>query len=280
MNPFRPIFFLLAVAVVGRPAGAAESVTVPIGTSIELEVQTPFSSSSGKAGERFTARTVSGVAVEGHLAIPAGTVVTGQLKKVRAPQDGAKSAAVALKFERIQLPQAPNADIEGQLTSLQADERRRILDEWARLSTGYMVDVVLIGAGTEADRKVSTLVGVSGLDRGDLVDTWAKSGLGPDRVDVTAGTRLTMELEKALTVHAASSARGKADRNIYVSEATIREAQAALKGRGLFTGEANGLLDRPTRNALARFQIDRGQPATGDADEATLRELKVAVTSR
>jgi hypothetical protein len=188
---------------------------------------------------------------------------------------------VALKFERIQLPQAPNADIEGQLTSLQADERRRILDEWARLSTGYMVDVVLIGAGTEADRKVSTLVGVSGLDRGDLVDTWAKSGLGPDRVDVTAGTRLTMELEKALTVPAASNnARGKADRNIYVSETTIREAQTALKGRGLYTGEANGLLDRPTRNALARFQIDRGQPPTGDADEATLRELKVAVRSR
>jgi hypothetical protein len=280
MNPLRPVLFLLTAVALGLPAHAADTVTVPVGTSIELEVQTPFSSSSGKAGDRFSARTVSGVAVEGHLAIPAGTVVTGQLKKVRAPQDGAKSAAMALKFERIQLPQSPNADIEGQLTSLKADERRRILDEWARLSTGYMVDVVLIGAGTEADLKVSTLVGVSGLDRGELVDTWAKSGLGPDRVDVTAGTRLTMELEKALTVPVASSARGKADRNIYVSAATIREAQVALKGRGLYTGEANGLLDRPTRNALARFQIDRGQPPTGDADEGTLRELKVMVTAK
>src|SRR5688500_11180800 len=253
MNSCRPIFFLLALAALGWPADAAESVPVPVGTSIELADQTPFSSSSGKSGDRCTARTVSGVAVEGHLAITAGTVVTGQLKKVRAPQDGAKSAAVALKFERIQLPQAQNADIEGQLTSLQADERRRILDEWARLSTGYTVDVVLIGAGSEPNRKVSTLLGVSGLDRGDLVDTRAKSGLGPDRVDVAAGTRLTMELEKALTVPAARTARGKADRNIYVSEATIREAQVALKGRGLYTGEATGQLDRPTRNALARF---------------------------
>lgn len=280
MNPCRLFLLLLAAASLGLPASAADTVTVPVGTSIELEVQTAFSSSSGKAGERFTARTVNGVAVEGQLAIPAGTTVTGQLKKVRAPQDGAKSAAVALKFERIQLPQAQNADIEGQLTSLQADERRRILDEWARLSTGYTVDVVLIGAGTEANRRVSTLVGVSGLDRGELVDSWAKSGLGPDRVDVTPGTRLTMELEKPLTVPAAGTARGKADRNIYISEATIREAQVALKGRGLYTGEANGQLDRPTRNALARFQIDRGQPATGDADEATLRELKVMVTSK
>jgi hypothetical protein len=274
------LFSAMLFAFLAVPLGASDSVTVPVGTSIELEVQTPFSSQTAKDGERFTAKTVTGVAVEGRVAIPAGTVVIGQLKKVRSPRDGAKSAAVALKFERMQLASNGNADIEGQLTSLQADERRKMIEEWARLSTGYTIDVVLIGAGTEADRKVSTLVGVSGLDRGELVDTWAKSGLGPDRVDVTPGTRVTMELEKPLVVATGGAPRKPQDRNIYTSEATIREAQVALKGHGLYAGESNGQLDRPTRNALARFQIDHGQPATGDADEATLRELRVAVANK
>ena len=34
-----------------------------------------------------------------------------------------------------------------------------------------------------------------------------------------------------------------------------------------------GILDGPTRRAIAAFQIDRGQPATGDLDDVTAKEL-------
>jgi peptidoglycan hydrolase-like protein with peptidoglycan-binding domain len=55
----------------------------------------------------------------------------------------------------------------------------------------------------------------------------------------------------------------------------VRRAQQALKARGLYAGEATGVLDEPTRRAVAAFQIDRGQPATGDLDDLTARELAV-----
>jgi hypothetical protein len=274
MKPGIVPFVLAAGLAVPILARAADSLVLPAGTAIELEVQTAFSSATVKDGEKFTARTVGGVAVEGQLAIPAGSTVYGQIKKVRSPRDGAKSAAVALKFERLDLPGSPNTDIEGVLTTLKADERRRMLDEWAKISTGYTVDVVLIGAGTEANRKVSTLVGTSGLDRGDLVDNWAKTGLGPDRVDVVPGTRVSMQLEKPVTVPSQGAATGKADRNIFTSAATIKEAQTALKARGLYKGELNGLLDRATRNAIVHYQIDRGLQPTGDADQATVESLR------
>ncbi len=274
--------FLLLGVVVGLalPAAGATELTLPAGTALEIEVQSPFSSSTSKDGEKFTARTTQDVGVEGQMAIPAGSTVYGQIKKIRTPRDGAKSAAVAVKFERIDLPGRKNVDIEGVLTSLQADERKRIVEEWAKVSTGYTVDVVLIGAGTEANRKVSTLVGLSGLDRGELVDTWAKSGLGPDRVDVSPGTRISLELEKALTVQALGVMRSAGGRELFTSEATVREVQTILTRRGLYKGEVHGRLDRPTRGALVHFQIDSGLQPSGDADRATVEALRAPLPAR
>jgi len=55
--------------------------------------------------------------------------------------------------------------------------------------------------------------------------------------------------------------------------------QQALKSRNYYTGEATGTLDQPTRDALARFQLDQKQPATGDADEPTVTALGMNTAS-
>jgi hypothetical protein len=265
---------LLAAAGLAALAAAASAadVTLPKGTVVELTVATPFDSGRAARGDTFRATVTRSVFVDGRRAIPKGAVVIGDVKHVRSPRDGAKSAAIGVKFEELQTG-GRRYDIEGVLTSLKADDRKKILEHQARLATGRKVDVVLIGEGTAANRRVSTLVGTSGEDRDDLADEWAASALGPDFVDVVAGTVVAMRLDDAVTVAVSPGTPGHGDRALIAAADEVRRAQRALAARGLLGGEPSGTLDDATRAALAGFQIEIGQPATGDLDRATLAAL-------
>lgn len=253
-------------------SAATERVTLPKGTSLEVRVVTPFDSNGVVKGRTFQAAVLRPLYAGGRLVVPKDAVIMGEIKHVRSPKNGAKSAAIAIKFETLDAGGELH-DIEGVLTSFQADERKKILEQEAKLTTGRKLDVVLIGSGTEPNLKASTLVGTSGENREDLSDEWAASGLGPAFVGVSRGTVLAMRLDKPVTIIAGAGAPEPGDRNILVSADDVKRAQQALKARGAYAGEATGVLDEPTRRAIASFQIDRGQPATGDLDDVTAREL-------
>jgi hypothetical protein len=266
------LFIAAAVAAAAVNAAARDTVTIPQGTYLEIRSETPFDSDHANKGDTFTAKVTHGLWVEGQQAIPAGSTVTGVIKSVRSPREGAKSAAVGVKFETLTVG-GETHPIAGVLVSLKADERKRILEQQGKIATGRKVDVILIGHGTEANMKVNTLVGISGADTDDLADEWARSGLGPAIVRVIPGTNLTMQFDKALTLGATAGKRASGDRNIYTTTDTVKSLQRALKEKSYYTGEPTGTLDQATRDAIARFQLEQGQSATGDADEATVRAL-------
>jgi len=269
---------LVALAVLASAAAPTE-VTLPKGTSIELRIVTPFDSDRAVKGKAFQAAVLRPLHVGGRLVIPRDAVVMGEIKHVRSQRDGSKSAAIGLKFGTLEFPGRAYR-IEAALTSVQADERKKILEQEAKLVTGRKVDVVLIGSGTEPNQKASMLVGSSGANREDLADEWAAAGLGPSVVAITRGTVVAMRLDHALTLPALAGAPANGDRNVLVSADDVRRAQQALKTRRLYAGDASGILDEPTRRAIAAFQIDRGQPATGDLDEVTAQELNAAAPAR
>jgi putative peptidoglycan binding protein len=267
----------LAATTLGAVGARGADLTLPKGTAFEVRTETPLSAATAKKGDTFQARTRNALWVDGRLAIPAGSLVSGEVKVVKSPREGAKSAALAIKFEDLTVG-GHRYDIEGVLTSLKHDDRTKILELYPKLTTGRKVDVILIGSGTEPTRRVSTLVGLSGEGREDLADEWGTSGLGPATLDVDPGTFLAVQLDAPVTVEASTgAARGRDDRVIFVNAATVKAAQEALKARANYSGPITGELDQATRNALARFQIDQKQPASGDADEATLRALGVTL---
>ena len=270
-----PLVGALCLGLAVSASAAKDEVTLPKGTSIEVRVVTPVDSERAQKGGVFQAAVLRPLFAGGRLVIPKDAVVMGEIKHVRSAKNGAKSAAVAIKFETLDAGGALH-DIEGVLTSFQADERKKILEQEAKLTTGRKVDVVLIGSGTEPNYKASTLVGTSGENREDLADEWAASGLGPATVTITRGTALAMRLDKPVTIAVTAGAPAAGDRNILVAADDVRRAQQALKARGSYAGEATGILDEPTRRAIASYQIDRGQPATGDLDDVTARELQAA----
>lgn len=265
----------LCLALAASASAAKDTVTLPKGTSIEVRVVTPVDSERAVRGGVFQAAVLRPLFAGGRLVIPQDAVVMGEIKHVRSAKNGARSAAVAIKFETLDAGGQLH-DIEGVLTSFKTDERRKILEQEAKLTTGRKVDVVLIGSGTEPDLKASTLVGTSGENREDLADEWAASGLGPATVNITRGTVLAMRLDKPVTITAGAGAQGPGDRNILVAAEDIKRAQQALKARGAYAGAVSGILDEPTRRAIATFQIDKGQPATGDLDDVTAKELTAA----
>ena len=186
-------------------SAAAADVTLPKGTSIEVRIVTPFDSDHAVKGKTFAAAVLRPLYVGGRLVIPKDAVVMGEFKHVRSPKDGAESAAIVVKFETLQFPGRTH-DIEGVLTSFQADERKKILEQEAKLTTGRKVQVIFIGKGSEPTLKADTLVGLTGEEREELADGWALSGLGPAFTSVPRDTVVAMRLDNSLS--AARSGRG------------------------------------------------------------------------
>jgi hypothetical protein len=206
-------------------------------------------------------------------AVPRAAGVWAEAKHVRTPRAGAKSAAVALKFEELKIGDK-TWNIEGVLTSLQRDDSKKILEHEAKRATGRKLDVVLIGAGTESSKRASMLVGTSGENREDLADEWAASGLGPGFVVVAPDTVLAFRLEKPLTLEESHGRPPEdPDRVILVSDDAVKAAQKALAAAGAYKGPITGTLDEPTRRAIASYQIDHEVPATGDLDRETVQFL-------
>ncbi len=60
----------------------------------------------------------------------------------------------------------------------------------------------------------------------------------------------------------------------------IKQAQALLKQRGFYAGEATGKLDTPTRDGLRKYQEAEGLKVTGTLNAATLQKMNVTLTDK
>jgi hypothetical protein len=94
----------LLVAVPEASAGSAahgESVIVPSGTVLEVEFLDDLSSETSIAGDRFRARVVEGVNVDGHVAIRTGDEVVGTVLEAVPSKKIGGSASLRLGIESV-----------------------------------------------------------------------------------------------------------------------------------------------------------------------------------
>lgn len=69
-------------------------------------------------------------------------------------------------------------------------------------------------------------------------------------------------------------------KEVKADTAQIIEAQTRLRDWGYYNGELTGVLDTPTRNAIADFQRGHGISATGNLDAATMDALGVYIAKQ
>ncbi|MBI3950631.1 MAG: peptidoglycan-binding protein [Acidobacteria bacterium] len=259
-------------------AAALDHNVVPTGTVLTLRMETQLSSETSNVGDPFTATVAQDVFTDGQVAIPAGSRVEGHVTVVEPARRMSRSGTIAVDFDRLTLPDGRSYRINGNLTPLDPEERRKI-DEESRISGGSTVkrSVVFIGGGAG----VGALIGVlAGGGKGAAIGTGVGAALGTAAVllskgnpaEVNSGTEFGMELAEQLDLSRPGLASARED---YSSRNMVERAQRALQEQGYYDGVIDGTLGPRTEQAIREFQRDHRLPVTGQLDEQTASALGI-----
>ena len=86
-------------------AQSTETYTVPDGTRIQVRLETSLNSKTHRTGDRFTAKVVEAIMVNGKEVIPAGTTVEGRVAEVKTAGRVKGRSEMNLSYERLIFPE-------------------------------------------------------------------------------------------------------------------------------------------------------------------------------
>lgn len=166
-------------------------ILVPEGTVIALTLQTGLATKTTNVGDRFEATVASPVNVNGHLAIPEGTKVTGHV--ILAEQPGKASGRGQLQLSYDQMSFGGHTYDLGMRSQVYESD------------SGTKKDVALIGGGAVAGGVLGAVVGgKNSVAKGAAVGAAAGTGAslltrGP-QLTIERGTVLNASLDQAVSV--------------------------------------------------------------------------------
>jgi hypothetical protein len=260
---------------------AQQQVIIPEGTVIELRMDTGLNSGTSRVNDAFKASVARSVSIDGAIVIPEASSVTGRVTSVQPAESSSRSGVIGVEFNQFSINGRAYV-IDGILTSLQADERKQIIDQESQVTgkSSTSRNVLFIGGGAGAGAAIGA---IAGGGKGAGIGALAGGGLGVlgalfsrgSEAQVPAGTEIAMQLVQSVSVRAALNAGPIAPntRQLYATAAMVRSAQTALRQRNYYDGVTSGLLDDATRRSIAHYQIDNNERATGDLDHATVVSL-------
>jgi hypothetical protein len=258
---------VIAFLATSNAVAEDRDVTLAKGTAIDIVFVDSLSSGTASVGDAFQARMARALYVDGRLVLVAGTAIEGEVQAVESLRDGAKSGYVGVRFVSIVLPADRTAT---KMAATLSGIPQAGADDLPPIEEEARFPVVLIAAARPNDGPGALVLDRSGAD------DYAQTRLSESEVDVVAGTLLSMQLDKALTLPAramAASARAEARRARQASSMDVAALQRALTERGLYSGLADGELGDSTRLGILRLQIESKRPATGELDAGTLALL-------
>jgi len=201
----------VTTSVMISPASRCEaqtyrSVTIDAGTVIPVKLRDTISSTESRKGDRFSATLQSEESARS-LRLPIGTVIEGTVSGVK-PMEGKDPGVVALKFDKVILPNESSYPIQGSLIGLdnksvtrgsdgrliaKPDQKNKTL-----LYAGYGAGAGLVlGALTKGNTILDALIG-GGL--GYLLGSQDKSHGAPRDVVLKPNTEMGVRLDRSLTV--------------------------------------------------------------------------------
>ncbi len=133
--------------VTGQPVMADDPMTrgelwiVPVGTEMDVRLQTALSSATAKAEQRFEATTLVDLKLGGEVRIPAGTIVRGFVGSVRAAGRVERKGSLTLAFDEILLPRGATRLRASVMQALDGKSS----DDVSRIGTGAAVGAIIGG---------------------------------------------------------------------------------------------------------------------------------------
>ena len=172
-------------------------ITIPKDTEIIIELQEGLGTQTTQQGERFTAKVVSPMELD-------GAIVEGHVEKIQIPGRIKKAAEMQLSFDRIVVADNRWSNFSGVLTevvAIKGDNVRRINDEGTAIGQASIKgDAIKIGASTGTGAGVGAIAGGPvGLAVGASIG--AAFGIGSALID--RGKHIRLNKNQQLKVRSA-----------------------------------------------------------------------------
>jgi hypothetical protein len=99
-------------------SNVAKTVTIPAQTEVATELLSGIHTQLNQVGDAVTARLSKALYIDGRLALPPGTLLDGSITKIRSAGRWHRPAELALRFEKIALPDGQTEAVRGILTAV------------------------------------------------------------------------------------------------------------------------------------------------------------------
>lgn len=202
-----PCFLLVAAML-----AAQTSPPVPAGTALIVRLDTTLATFSNKPGDPFQARLTQPLVVNGQTLIPAGATVEGRVTKVTEPRRISGKPTIGILPEAVILPTGERYYLDATLvdTNIHGTD---VNQEGQFKGSGHdRHDTIETGAGTAGGMLVGGLIGGGpGVLIGGAVGATSTTvhWLVEHRsATLPAGTELTLELNRPLTMTTAPTSGG------------------------------------------------------------------------
>jgi hypothetical protein len=191
---------------------AQTSSPVPAGTALMVRLDTTLATFSNRVGDPFQGRVSQAVIINGNTLIPVGTTVEGRVTKVNEPRRISGKPTIGILAEAVILPTGERYFLDATLvdTNIQGSD---VNQEGQFKGSGHdRRDTLETGGGAVGGMIVGGLIGGGpGILIGGAVGATSTTvhWLSKHRsATLPAGTTLTLELNRPLTMGTPAAANG------------------------------------------------------------------------
>jgi hypothetical protein len=203
----RPCVLLLAAM-----AAAQANAPVPAGTALMVRLDTTLATFSNRVGDPFQAKLTQPVVVNGATLIPVGATVEGRVTKISEPRRISGKPTIGILPEAIILPTGERYFLDATLTDTNI-AGSDVSSEGQFKGTGHdRRDQLEVGGGAAGGMLIGGLIGAGpGVLIGGAIGAGSTTAhwLAKHRsATLPAGTQLTLELNRPLTMTTAGASGG------------------------------------------------------------------------
>jgi len=192
------------------PAALEEMMTIPRGTRVPLMLLNSISTKHAAPGDLVYLESVYPVVVDGRVAIPPGTYISGSVTQAKRPGKVKGKGELYLRFEQMILPNGVIRDLIGRVGSLDGRSPESFDREEGKIGSegGAGRDARTVGESTAAGASIGVIAGAAsgstGMGLGIGSAAGAAAGLagvlltrGPEAI-LERGSQIDMVLDRDL----------------------------------------------------------------------------------
>jgi hypothetical protein len=191
-----------------KPAAPADAITVPAGTRVPLTMKQGLTTKNARPGDPVYAQTSFPIVMNDHIAIPSGTFVQGEIRRVQRPGKVKGRAELQMSFTSLIFPNGYTLLLPGAVQGTPGDPNTAgVKDKEGTIEgdsskgkdVGTIVGTAIPGAGIGAIAGGSKAAGIGAASGGALGLATVLFTRGPE-IQLGVGDSIEMVLERSLTI--------------------------------------------------------------------------------